>query len=60
MSSNKLINTEQMLGRRTFLQMMAGTAVLTILAACQPITLPVEPTAADNVIGEGKRGTLEE
>ena len=59
MSSNKLINTEQMLGRRTFLQMMAGTAVLTTLAACQPITPPVEPTAADNFIWEGKLCTLE-
>jgi quinol monooxygenase YgiN len=54
MSSNNWVNTEQTLGRRTFLQLMAGTAMAATLAACQPITRSAEPSTADNFIMGGK------
>jgi heme-degrading monooxygenase HmoA len=54
MSPNKLVNTEQTLGRRPILQLMAGTALGATLAACQPIIVPDMPPAANNSILGGK------
>jgi len=47
MSHNHLINTQQLLARRRFLQLVAGTTLsVTLLAACKPITAPSQPLVA--------------
>lgn len=47
MSHNHLINTQQRLARRRFLQLVAGTTLsATLLTACQPITAPSQPPVA--------------
>lgn len=47
MVHNDLVNTQQRLARRRFLQLVAGTAFsTTMLAACQPITAPSQPPIA--------------
>lgn len=44
MSHHDLVNAQQRLARRRFLQLMAGTTLsVTLLAACQPITAPSQP-----------------
>ena len=47
MSYNRLVNRQQMLARRSFLQLAAGTTLsATLLAACKPITAPSQPPVA--------------
>ncbi len=47
MSHNQLVNRQQMLARRSFLQLMASTTLgATLLAACKPITAPSQPLVA--------------
>ncbi|MCL4862471.1 MAG: antibiotic biosynthesis monooxygenase [Caldilineaceae bacterium] len=54
MTSNHLVNAQHPLARRTFLQLTAGATLVAMFAACQPITRPAEPPAADNFILGGK------
>lgn len=47
MSHNHLVNAQQRLARRRFLQLMASTTLsATLLAACKPITAPSQPPVA--------------
>jgi pimeloyl-ACP methyl ester carboxylesterase len=47
MSHDSRGNARHRLARRSFLRLMAGTTAAVTLVACQPITRPSEPPAAD-------------